>query len=263
MAPYYETTRTEKRSLREMVAAFVETDADGAPVLNKAARTALAEKILLRWAGAEGNRENFLRIFGFFVDMGGFCGTMAVIMKSWLGQFRTECLAWLAWCRGGGTSAFVEVRERGDGYDVLVAGGWLAVYLVFALPLDALSCVEDTWYACMWEFAFMMALFIAVIFCVRFCFGLKKPPITFRLLLGMAWRVLLACFVYILFVAFHKEAYEQAQKFGAMATYAVTPLAVIIYYALLFFLGKDKIHEIKAWIFAKGNLANAKDNRYE
>ena len=54
VAPYYQTTRTEKRSLREMVAAFVETDADGAPVLSKAARTALAEKILLRWAGAEG-----------------------------------------------------------------------------------------------------------------------------------------------------------------------------------------------------------------
>ena len=54
VAPYYETTRTEKRSLREMVEAFVETDADGDPVLDKAARTALAEKILLRWAGAEG-----------------------------------------------------------------------------------------------------------------------------------------------------------------------------------------------------------------
>ena len=53
-APYYETTRTDKRSLREMVAAFVETDADGDPVLSKPARTALAEKILLRWAGAEG-----------------------------------------------------------------------------------------------------------------------------------------------------------------------------------------------------------------
>ena len=67
VAPYYETTRTEKRSLREMVAAFVETGADGDPVLGKAARTALAERILLRWAGAEGDRENFLAVSDFLL----------------------------------------------------------------------------------------------------------------------------------------------------------------------------------------------------
>ena len=35
VAPYYQTTRTEERSLREMVAAFVETDADGDPLLSR------------------------------------------------------------------------------------------------------------------------------------------------------------------------------------------------------------------------------------
>ena len=37
-APYYSNARTETRSLREMVAVFVATDADGDPVLDKAAR---------------------------------------------------------------------------------------------------------------------------------------------------------------------------------------------------------------------------------
>ena len=53
-APYYGNSRTETRSLREMVEAFKETNADGSPNLDKTAREALAEKILLRWAGAEG-----------------------------------------------------------------------------------------------------------------------------------------------------------------------------------------------------------------
>ena len=53
-APYYSNDRTETRSLREMVEAFVEVNTDGAPNLDKTAREALAEKILLRWAGAEG-----------------------------------------------------------------------------------------------------------------------------------------------------------------------------------------------------------------
>ena len=51
VAPYYETTRTEKRSLREMVAAFVETDADDAPVLGKAA----CLRLVRRRAAAAGN----------------------------------------------------------------------------------------------------------------------------------------------------------------------------------------------------------------
>ena len=50
----YGNSRTETRSLREMVEAFKETNADGTPNLDKTAREALAEKILLRWAGAEG-----------------------------------------------------------------------------------------------------------------------------------------------------------------------------------------------------------------
>ena len=50
-APYYGNSRTETRSLREMVEAFKETNADGTPNLDKTAREALAEKILLRWAG--------------------------------------------------------------------------------------------------------------------------------------------------------------------------------------------------------------------
>ena len=37
-----------------MVAAFTATNTDGSPNLDKAAREALATKILLRWAGAEG-----------------------------------------------------------------------------------------------------------------------------------------------------------------------------------------------------------------
>ena len=49
-APYYSNTRTETRSLRELVAAFSSL----AMAANKAGREALAEKILLRWAGAEG-----------------------------------------------------------------------------------------------------------------------------------------------------------------------------------------------------------------
>ena len=49
-APYYGNTRTETRSLRELVAAF----SSSAMATNKAGREALAEKILLRWAGAEG-----------------------------------------------------------------------------------------------------------------------------------------------------------------------------------------------------------------
>ena len=53
-APYYGNNRTETRSLREMVAAFTATNTDGSPNLDKTAREALAEKILLRWAGAEG-----------------------------------------------------------------------------------------------------------------------------------------------------------------------------------------------------------------
>ena len=53
-APYYSNSRTETRSLREMVEAFKETNTDGTPNLDKTAREALAEKILLRWAGAEG-----------------------------------------------------------------------------------------------------------------------------------------------------------------------------------------------------------------
>ena len=53
-APYYSNTRTETRSLREMVEAFKETNTDGSPNLDKTAREALAGKILLRWAGAEG-----------------------------------------------------------------------------------------------------------------------------------------------------------------------------------------------------------------
>ena len=53
-APYYSNSRTETRSLREMVAAFTATNTDGSPNLDKTAREALAEKILLRWAGAEG-----------------------------------------------------------------------------------------------------------------------------------------------------------------------------------------------------------------
>ena len=40
--------------MREMVEAFKETNADGTPNLDKTAREALAVKILLRWAGAEG-----------------------------------------------------------------------------------------------------------------------------------------------------------------------------------------------------------------
>ena len=40
--------------MREMVEAFKETNADGSPNLDKTAREALAVKILLRWAGAEG-----------------------------------------------------------------------------------------------------------------------------------------------------------------------------------------------------------------
>ena len=53
-APYYSNSRTETRSLREMVEAFKETNADGSSELDKTAREALAVKILLRWAGAEG-----------------------------------------------------------------------------------------------------------------------------------------------------------------------------------------------------------------
>ena len=53
-APYYSNNRTETRSLREMVEAWTATNADGSPALDKAAREALATKILLRWAGAEG-----------------------------------------------------------------------------------------------------------------------------------------------------------------------------------------------------------------
>ena len=49
-APYYGNTRVETRSLRELVAAF----SSSAMAANKAGRKALAEKILLRWAGAEG-----------------------------------------------------------------------------------------------------------------------------------------------------------------------------------------------------------------
>ena len=49
-APYYGNTRTETRSLRELVAAF----SSSAMATNKAGREALADKILLRWAGAEG-----------------------------------------------------------------------------------------------------------------------------------------------------------------------------------------------------------------
>ena len=69
-APYYSNSRTETRSLREMVEAFKATNTDGTPNLAKAAREALAEKILLRWAGAEsavgldygrGNTSNALR----------------------------------------------------------------------------------------------------------------------------------------------------------------------------------------------------------
>ena len=50
-APYYSNSRTETRSLREMVAAFTATNTDGSPNLDKTAREALAEKILLRWGG--------------------------------------------------------------------------------------------------------------------------------------------------------------------------------------------------------------------
>ena len=53
-APYYSNNRTETRSLREMVEDFVATKTDGTPNLDKAAREALAGKILHRWAGAEG-----------------------------------------------------------------------------------------------------------------------------------------------------------------------------------------------------------------
>ena len=53
-APYYSNNRTETRSLREMVEDFTATSTDGSPNLDKSAREALAEKILLRWAGAEG-----------------------------------------------------------------------------------------------------------------------------------------------------------------------------------------------------------------
>ena len=53
-APYYSNSRTETRSLREMVEAWTATNADGTPNLDKTAREALATKILLRWAGAEG-----------------------------------------------------------------------------------------------------------------------------------------------------------------------------------------------------------------
>ena len=40
-SPYYSDARTETRSLREMVAAFVAADADGDPVLDKAVRARL------------------------------------------------------------------------------------------------------------------------------------------------------------------------------------------------------------------------------
>ena len=53
-APYYSNNRTETRSLREMITAWTATNTDGSPALDKAAREALAAKILLRWAGAEG-----------------------------------------------------------------------------------------------------------------------------------------------------------------------------------------------------------------
>ena len=53
-APYYGNSRTETRSLREMITAWTATNTDGSPALDKAAREALAAKILLRWAGAEG-----------------------------------------------------------------------------------------------------------------------------------------------------------------------------------------------------------------
>ena len=45
-APYYSNNRTETRSLREMVEAFKATNTDGTPNLAKAAREALAEKII-------------------------------------------------------------------------------------------------------------------------------------------------------------------------------------------------------------------------
>ena len=45
-APYYSNSRTETRSLREMVEAFKATNTDGTPNLAKAAREALAEKII-------------------------------------------------------------------------------------------------------------------------------------------------------------------------------------------------------------------------
>ena len=53
-APYYSNSRTETRSLREMVEDFTAINADGSPNLDKSAREALAVKILHRWAGAEG-----------------------------------------------------------------------------------------------------------------------------------------------------------------------------------------------------------------
>ena len=56
LPPYYGGGRTEVRSLREMVSSFVATDAEGDPRLDRSARLALAEQILLRWAGAEGVR---------------------------------------------------------------------------------------------------------------------------------------------------------------------------------------------------------------
>ena len=113
VAPYYETTRTEKRSLREMVAAFVETDADGDPVLSKPARTALAEKILLRWAGAEGNRGDFLRIFGFFGVKGDFCGTMAAMSM--------KAIRSISRWRGDALSVSTRPRRLSQGY--LAASG--------------------------------------------------------------------------------------------------------------------------------------------
>ena len=69
-APYYSNSRTETRSLREMVEDFTAINADGSPNLDKSAREALAVKILHRWAGAEsaigldygtGNTSNALR----------------------------------------------------------------------------------------------------------------------------------------------------------------------------------------------------------
>ena len=51
---FYSEVRSDSRTLKQMVADFASVDEAGAPVLDKVTLEAMAEKILLRWAGAEG-----------------------------------------------------------------------------------------------------------------------------------------------------------------------------------------------------------------